>query len=447
MVAKVLSGEGEGPRACVCRSASQAAADAALARGEPLMAETTAPGAGAGPGEDHPGRRTATAGASCDRDEQVTVPQPWIWNSSPAGPLDPGTTRQVTPPAASARRPDAGYPTGFQLYNGVTTHTVGANQDYYLWAAQPNQYMCVAVRAYNSSGYSAWAGMWTCVTTPAGGIPAAPTNVAATPYSTSAIEITFVNQANNQTGFYINNGGTTGVVNSPSEPAKGQSVAVLWTGLAPDTYMCFKVAAYNQWGSSAYVPSSWACATSKSLWPTDWANSSFCSSYGARYTGETYQGVAACGNAYPNNPQEYISYKGVELDSDGFQCVELAARYFYYVTGKAPPLPADGSQFADSLAGSQYGYSVYPVGAGNGTSTFQSSITDGNIISMWSASDSVGHVGVVTNVSISGGKRTITVMDENGNGSGTDTITVNNGTMSDLYGYTYFQWTTNLPTP
>jgi surface antigen len=66
---------------------------------------------------------------------------------------------------------------------------------------------------------------------------------------------------------------------------------------------------------------------------------------------------------------------------------------------------------------------------------------------MWSASDSVGHVGVVTNVSISGGKRTITVMDENGNGSGTDTITVNNGTMSDLYGYTYFQWTTNLPTP
>src|ERR1035438_624565 len=30
-------------------------------------------------------------GASCDRDEQVTVPQPWIWNESPGAPgLDAG---------------------------------------------------------------------------------------------------------------------------------------------------------------------------------------------------------------------------------------------------------------------------------------------------------------------------------------------------------------------
>jgi hypothetical protein len=58
--------------------------------------------------------------------------------------------------------------TGFQVYNGVTIENVNsATQDYYLWAAQPNQYMCVAVRAYNSSGYSAWAGVWTCGSTPA----------------------------------------------------------------------------------------------------------------------------------------------------------------------------------------------------------------------------------------------------------------------------------------
>ena len=42
-----------------------------------------------GPGEDHPGRRTATAGASCDRDEQVTVPQPWKRNGSPPVGLTP----------------------------------------------------------------------------------------------------------------------------------------------------------------------------------------------------------------------------------------------------------------------------------------------------------------------------------------------------------------------
>jgi len=63
----------------------------------------------------------------------------------------------------------------FQVYNGVTTQTVDTTLPYqYLWAAQPNQYMCFAVRAYNSSGYSAWAGMWTCATTPPGGQPAVP---------------------------------------------------------------------------------------------------------------------------------------------------------------------------------------------------------------------------------------------------------------------------------
>jgi len=154
--------------------------------------------------------------------------------------------------------------TGFQIYNGVTTETVGANQDYYLWAAQQNQYMCIAVRAYNSSGYSAWAGMWTCTTTPPGGAPAAPTNVVATGYSTSAIEISFVNQADNETAFLFYNGVTTATYNSYNEPSKGSSFAVLWTGLKPGTYMCFKVAAYNQWGDSAYVPSSWACTSSKS---------------------------------------------------------------------------------------------------------------------------------------------------------------------------------------
>jgi hypothetical protein len=57
--------------------------------------------------------------------------------------------------------------TGFQIWNGVTTQIVSnPSQYYYLWAAQPNQYMCIAVRAFNSYGYSAWAGEWTCTTTP-----------------------------------------------------------------------------------------------------------------------------------------------------------------------------------------------------------------------------------------------------------------------------------------
>jgi surface antigen len=160
--------------------------------------------------------------------------------------------------------------------------------------------------------------------------------------------------------------------------------------------------------------------------------------------GTTCNGVAACGNPYPNNFQGEISYNGVELDSVGFQCVELAARYFYYLSGHSPPLVQNVSDYAYYL-GADFGYGVYPAGISGGTSTFQNSLTPGNIISMWSSSDQVGHVGVVTNVNVTGGNGTITVMDENANASGTDTITVSGGRMSYEGIYPYFQWTTNLP--
>lgn len=154
----------------------------------------------------------------------------------------------------------------FQVYNGVTTVNITNSPPYQdLWAvANPGTYDCFAVRAYNSSGYSPWAGMWTCATTPPGGIPAAPTNVIATGDSTTSIKISFVNQANNETAFLFYNGVSTRTYSYYVEPGKGSSFAVDWTGLQPHTWMCFKVAAYNQWGTSAYIPSSWACAYSKS---------------------------------------------------------------------------------------------------------------------------------------------------------------------------------------
>jgi hypothetical protein len=165
-------------------------------------------------------------------------------------------------------RPGSGQ-TGFQVTNGVTTQNVSsATQAYYLWAVTaPQTYSCFAVRAYNASGYSPWAGMWTCGTTPPGGRPAAPANVTATAYSTSAIKITFTNEADNETAFLFYNGVTTATYNSPGEPSAGATFSVLWGGLAPGTYMCFEVAAYNEWGRSAYVPSSWACASTMSAAP------------------------------------------------------------------------------------------------------------------------------------------------------------------------------------
>jgi hypothetical protein len=286
------------------------------------------------------------------------------------------------------------------------------------------------------------------VTQSSGSAPAAPSNLKVTPDGPLDFYITWMSNSTNQTGFHIYNGVTTETLNAPNMPAKGQGIAILWTGLAPNTYMCIKVAAFNQWGSSAYVPSSWTCATT----PASWAGSGFCARYSnAPYTGETWNGVAACGNPYPaNNQGDISSYNGVTFDTVGFQCVELAARYFYYVTGKIPPTPARGSDFVYDL-NSEYGYSIYPTGSRNGTSAFQSSIKPGNIISMWSAADPVGHVGVVISVNVTNGSGTIKIMDENGSGTGTDTINIQKGTMSYPYAanesYNNFQWTTNMPAP
>ena len=182
------------------------------------------------------------------------------------------------------------------------------------------------------------------------------------------------------------------------------------------------------------------------LWATqnsDWAGPGFCSSYNVRYTGTTYRGVAACGNADPDNNQGEISYKGVEFDSIGFQCVELAARYLYFITGKKPPLVPRASDYAYYI-GADDGFQVYPGGLTGGTTKYQASLTPGQVISMWSASDQIGHVAVVTAVNVSNGNGTITVMDENANGTGSGTIKVSGGTMS-YGGYPNFQWTTDLP--
>ncbi len=63
---------------------------------ELVMAETTAFGVGVDPARITLAAGRLLSGASCDRDEQVTVPQPWIWNGSPGAPgliAEPATGR------------------------------------------------------------------------------------------------------------------------------------------------------------------------------------------------------------------------------------------------------------------------------------------------------------------------------------------------------------------
>ena len=109
MVAKVLRGEGEGPAPVLAGQPRRqqpmrpwrgvSPGDSARWRGrgpgrvrrhlgqlrmelrELLMAGTTAFGAGVDPARITLAGRRLLSGASCDRDEQVTVPQPWKRNA------------------------------------------------------------------------------------------------------------------------------------------------------------------------------------------------------------------------------------------------------------------------------------------------------------------------------------------------------------------------------
>jgi len=188
-------------------------------------------------------------------------------------------------------------------------------------------------------------------------------------------------------------------------------------------------------------------ASKSSTPPGDWAGSSFCASYHVPYMGTTFDGVSACGDPYDgtsSNTQGRITYNGVLLDSVGFQCVELAARYFYYVTGSKPPL-ANGGAYAWAVHSAYSKYGISPGGANGGVSSYQSTLVPGDIISMWNSSDEVGHVAVVISVSLNSSQTgTIGVIDENSGASGSDAITVKNGVMK-FDGLNEFQWTYNLP--
>jgi surface antigen len=192
-------------------------------------------------------------------------------------------------------------------------------------------------------------------------------------------------------------------------------------------------------------------------WASDWAGPAFCADHpvgGAPYGGTMLAGVATCGTADGpySNYQGEITYNGQLLDSFGYQCVEYAERYFYYLTGQPGPVPGgggDASYFAETTQHAYPQYGLYPPGGYQGTGTFNNTITPGTIISMWSGSDPVGHVAVVSSVQVSNGNGTIVVADENAKANGTDSINVTNGQMAGGQAgqYNEFQWIYGLPDP
>jgi hypothetical protein len=92
----------------------------------------------------------------------------------------------------------------------------------------------------------------------AAGAPAAPSGLRATPVGAATIRLQWADNSGNETGFSVLNGAV-------SRTAGAGATSYDWDGLAPDTYMCFKVRAFNAAGASAYFPPAqpdWVCATS-----------------------------------------------------------------------------------------------------------------------------------------------------------------------------------------
>jgi hypothetical protein len=77
--------------------------------------------------------------------------------------------------------------------------------------------------------------------------PTAPSNLTATAISQNDIRLNWHDNSNNQAGFEISNG----VI---STDVGANSTTYTWGDLAPGTYMCFKIRAYNSIGDSAWYP-------------------------------------------------------------------------------------------------------------------------------------------------------------------------------------------------
>jgi hypothetical protein len=116
--------------------------------------------------------------------------------------------------------------------------------------------MCFHIYAFNSAGHSAWT-PYACTTTPT--VPTAPSGLTVTAISSSAIRLNWSDNSNNETGFEMDNG------TSDLGPVPTNTTTWTKTGLAPNTYMCFHVYAFNLAGNSAWTP--YSCITSLSFAP------------------------------------------------------------------------------------------------------------------------------------------------------------------------------------
>jgi hypothetical protein len=109
------------------------------------------------------------------------------------------------------------------------------------------------VRAYNTGGNSGYSNTASATTQAAPTVPAAPTNLIATAASKSQINLTWTDNATNETGFKIERCKGSTCTNFAQIATVGANVtSYSSTGLSSNTTYRFRVRAYNATGNSSY---------------------------------------------------------------------------------------------------------------------------------------------------------------------------------------------------
>jgi hypothetical protein len=153
--------------------------------------------------------------------------------------------------------------TGVDCSDFAQIATVGANVTSYsntgLVASTSYSYR---VRAYNTGGVSGYSNTATAVTQSTPAVPAAPSNLTASAVSRSQINLAWMDNASNESGFYIERCRGSTCTNFTQIATVGANVTSFAdTGLIARTTYRYRVRAYNDSGNSAY--SNIAKATTK----------------------------------------------------------------------------------------------------------------------------------------------------------------------------------------
>ena len=138
---------------------------------------------------------------------------------------------------------------GFMVTMGADVLYVGRDSHGVVWGGlSPGVTYCFQVLAYNAAGDSP-PSTSSCATTASSPPPNPPSNLTATPTSSTRIDLSWHDNSTNEVGFIVTNGVTNHVV--------GPNVTTDHWDVGPDQYMCFNVLAqgtnesYSAWSNQA----------------------------------------------------------------------------------------------------------------------------------------------------------------------------------------------------